>query len=226
LVQVDPHRATGTVAVEVTGGEPRFAIATEAAWDAIVYSDAVAQAVVDADVLYYGTLAQRTALGSGALRQAWLQAPKACLRVCDVNIRAPAPPSAVVKASLAAADAVKLNEQELAFLANMFDVKTPVRWLMEEFGIGLVALTRGERGCAMFRPDMQVEHDGFPISDGQGDPVGAGDAFTAVLCDALARGIGIGSRSALEALAERANRIASYVASCPGATPALPDRLC
>ena len=49
-----------------------------------------------------------------------------------------------------------------------------------------------------------------------GDPVGAGDAFTAVLAIELMRG------SPLAAMAARANRYAAYVASQPGAMPKVP----
>jgi len=225
LVQLDPDHPTGTVAVEIRAGEPRFAIATEAAWDRIAWDEALAQATASASVLYYGTLAQRTPLGSGTLRQAWAATTRDCVRVCDVNLRHPFPSPSVVEASLRAADIVKLNQRELTFLANLCGVADPVRWLVREVGVSMVALTLGQRGCVLALRDVQVEHAGFAVSEETGDSVGAGDAFTAVLCASLASGRLPRSTPELRRLAERANRIASYVASRPGATPELPDSL-
>jgi fructokinase len=225
FVQRDPHQPTGTVRVEVVNGEPGFAIASEAAWDRIEWTEPVAQAVASADVLYYGTLAQRTPLGSGALARAWSATRPGCLRVCDVNLRSPFPARDVVAASLQAADAVKLNERELAFVGETLGVAAPVGWLLREYDVRLVAVTLGNRGCALYREDTCVTHPGFPLRDSDGDPVGAGDAFTAVLCDSLARGEGFGHPDELRRLAHRANRVASYVASRPGATPRLPASL-
>ena len=225
LVQRDPSRPTGTVRVELVDGEPSFFIATEAAWDAIEWTPQVADAIASANVLYYGTLAQRTPLGSGALAQAWGATKPDCLRVCDVNLRAPLPKRAVIEASLVAADAIKVNESELGFVGQAFGVSDPAAWLIREHGVRLVAVTLGNRGSVLHRSDVSVSHPGFPARSEEGDPVGAGDAFTAVLCNALARREGFGHPDELYRLAERANRIASYVASRPGATPRLPGSL-
>jgi fructokinase len=51
------------------------------------------------------------------------------------------------------------------------------------------------------------------------DTVGAGDAFTAALL------VGILAGRALDEVNERANAVASYVCSQPGATPPIPAEL-
>ncbi len=222
-VQRDPTQPTGSVAVRLINREPRFAMVAEAAWDRIEWNAQLAQLVADAHLLYYGTFAQRTALGAGALAHAWRAASPNCVRVCDLNIRTPNPLLDIVEASLRAAQVVKLNEHEAAFVRAAFGCPDPATWLIDACGARLVALTRGERGCVLQTRDFRVTHPGFPQGAVRGDPVGAGDAFTAVLCAHLSSGAQLATRSDLEQLAERANHVASYVASCPGATPSLPD---
>ncbi len=222
LIQRDPNAATGTVTVTMDRGEPRYRIANEVAWDRITADEPVLRAVSRADVLCFGTLAQRTVLGAGALRAAWDTAPPGCLRVCDLNVRPPFAAPAVIDTAVAHADVVKLNEAEAALVAREAGVTDAVAWLLGR-GVRLVALTRGARGCALVTAAARAEHPGFPVPAGVGDPVGAGDAFVAVLAVELGRARAIPDE--LASLAARANRIASYVASCPGAMPPIPARL-
>ena len=220
LVQVDGERPTGTVRIDLHEGEPRFCIVQQTAWDQIECSEAVSTALARADALVFGTLAQRTPVGFGALRHAVTRLPKHCVRLCDINIRPPHLDRAVVDAALEAADVVKLNESEAEALRALFGVPDAERFLLEQRGIRLVALTRGDAGCRLSTREAAVEHPGFPLEDPSvGDRVGAGDAFVAVLAIGLVRG------APLEALARRANRYAGHVASRPGAMPPVPPGL-
>ena len=90
-------------------------------------------------------------------------------------------------------------------------------WLVEEHGVAFVALTRGARGCEIVSCHERVSHAGHRLVEANGDPVGAGDAFTAILACAMLRG------SSLEATADAGNRYASYVASQRGAMPPVPE---
>jgi fructokinase len=220
LVQVDRERPTGTVDVELCAGEPRFGIAQNAAWDRVEYDAAVAQAVQAAQALVYGTLAQRTPLGFGSLREALRDAPAHCLRLCDLNVRPPFATPEVVRASVTQADVVKLNQLEAGTLATLLQAPDPVMCLLEQCGVTMVALTRGERGCLLARLDQRHEHPGFAVADPtRGDRVGAGDAFAAVLAVDLVRG------TDLARIPARANRYASHVASASGAMPPVPPAL-
>jgi fructokinase len=51
------------------------------------------------------------------------------------------------------------------------------------------------------------------------DTIGAGDSFTAAMT------LGLLARWELDKINHHANEIAAYVASCAGATPALPPQL-
>jgi fructokinase len=217
LVQRDEQCPTGTVRIELSDGEPQYSIATQAAWDRIGWSDALESALGVADAVVYGTLAQRTPLGSEVLERALYCTRPATVRVCDLNIRLPFSTPEAVERSVAWATAIKLNEHEAALLAKLFGAKDPVKWLLGR-GVELVALTLGARGAVLESESERIEHAGYEVSGG--DRVGAGDAFTAMLAHELVRA------TPLAEIAERANRYASHVASQPGAMPALSAELC
>jgi fructokinase len=225
-VQMDPAFPTGTVRVDFTAGQARFSMDKHAAWDRIDCDGRVGQALRDARVVVFGTLAQRTPLARGALGEALALRPAGAIRLCDLNIRPPFASREVVDAAVRHADVFKLNETEAERLGELFDVADPVSWLLDEHAAVLVALTRGERGCLLVTPGGRAEHAGFSLQSDGGDCVGAGDAFAAVLACALVRRAPRELDAALlAALAEHANLYASFVASASGAMPAIPAAL-
>ncbi len=71
LVQIDPERATGEVEVAFDDrGEPRYRLVADRAWEHIAYTPAVAEALSEASILMFGTLAQRRPRGSTRLARA------------------------------------------------------------------------------------------------------------------------------------------------------------
>jgi fructokinase len=214
-VQVDRDHPTGTVQVEIRDGEPSYRIASVAAWDRIEWTAELADLIGSAKALCYGTLAQRTPLGSGTLSRALERAPSVC--ICDLNLRPPFADRAVIERSLAAAHAVKLNEAEAQALCRLFSISDAVAWLLRRPNVTLVAQTNGARGAILSSRSERCVAAGEPSSGG--DPVGAGDAFTAVLAIELLR------KSPLSTIGARANRYAAYVASQAGAMPLVPAEL-
>jgi fructokinase len=212
-VQVDADCCTGSVEVELHAGEPSYRIKSEAAWDRIEWTAEVARLIGSAQALYYGTLAQRTPLGSGVLARAL--ARTSGLLVCDLNLRPPFADRPVIESSLAAAHAVKLNEAEAQELCRLFAISDAEQWLLQQPNVMLVAQTSGARGATLSSRSERCVALAEPSSSG-GDAVGAGDAFSAVLAIEMLRG------SPLAAIAARANRYAGYVASQPGAMPKVP----
>jgi fructokinase len=78
-------------------------------------------------------------------------------------------------------------------------------------------LTRGPLGSALVTPSEVCESAAPPTV--VRDTVGAGDAFTAALL------VGLLERRSLAEVSERANAVAAYVCSQPGATPPIPAAL-
>ena len=212
-VQVDPAAPTGSVRVELEDGEPRYRIATGVAWDHIAWQPELGLLFETASVVCFGTLAQRSPLGFDTVERALQYAPATALRLCDLNVREPFATRAIVDRALTLANVVKLNEGEVATLSRLFDQRDAVSWLLAEREIELVAVTRGARGALLATNSERLEHPGFPLSSQAGDPVGAGDAFSAAL------GLELWRNKPLTACLERANRYAAHVASHAGGMP-------
>lgn len=228
-VSVDTERPTGKVRVEIVGGEPRFTIEADVAWDRIRATPELRQGVQAADAFCFGTLAQRTPLVRGellalldSLIEGARERQRGPLRVLDLNLRPPFLDAELALAAIERAQVLKLNEGELEALGELPGVpaevrRSPLEWLLARPQLRCVAVTRGARGAVLVTRAERVEHPGVPASGG--DPVGAGDAFTAVLARELVRD------SPLPLAAARACRYAAWVASQPGAQPVPPPEL-
>lgn len=213
FIQVDPFLPTGFVQVEVDeAGLPVYEIVQPAAWDEIALNDALRDAAEAAPAVVFGSLAQRQGTSRQTAR-ALLEA--ATLAVFDVNLRPPFVSPAVVQASLDAADFIKLNSEELATLAEWFDLpgtsRRAVEALADRFECRLVCVTRGSNGAVLWHEGRWLEHAGYAVA--VKDTVGAGDAFLAGLLGAIANGAN--DPTALD----QAARLGAFVASQPGATP-------
>jgi fructokinase len=143
------------------------------------------------------------------------------LRLFDVNLRPPLLAPEVIAGSLELANALKLNDQELPVLADVFGlrggVQDQVAALARRFRLALVALTRGAAGSLLFADGCWSDHPGLLVA--VCDTVGGGDAFTAALT------VGWLSGWPLDEINRRANEVAAFVCGQPGATPALPESL-
>lgn len=215
-IQLDARAPTGTVEVTLIAGEPHYEIASGVAWDQLSWTEALTPTFAEADVVSFGTLAQRGPRGFDALKQALSRVQQDAIRFCDLNLREPFVSYELVAQALSLATVVKLNEAELARLEQLFGQSDLISWLLNERGIELVALTRGARGAVLVTAHERYEHPGVALSSSNGDAVGAGDAFGAALTLNLAQGLTLP-----ECLAH-ANRYAAHVASHAGGMPAPP----
>ena len=182
-----------------------------------------------ADAICFGSLAQRSLESRQTIQTLAAQTSAACVRVFDVNLRAPFYSGEVIQESLELATVVKMNDAEmplvLALLGLPSDDNPPAgrlrldaeRLLAEFPTLELVAVTRGGHGSLLVRRDEWHEHPGIPITIA--DAIGAGDAFTAAMTHYLLRG------AELETLNEAGNRWGAWLASQSGAMPALPKNV-
>ena len=142
----------------------------------------------------------------------------------DPNIRAAAmgEPTEVrprVEALVAVSDVVKASDEDVRWLyPDVTEEETARRWAGS--GPGLVVLTRGARGATAYTAAGAEVHAPAPPVEVR-DTVGAGDAFTSGLLDALweAGLLGAGARGDLRAI-ERATleRALSWAAHCAAIT--------
>jgi fructokinase len=200
LIEVDGALPTGKVTVEISGHDHGFVVHRPAAWDAIA-----GPARLEAhDAFCYGTLAGRDDRSRRTLERL-LSMSNAPLRVLDMNLRPPDVNPEVLEIGLAAATVLKVNSEELAAAAEIlglaaepesyFDAAPALQWL---------CVTRGEHGANLYCMSGEEWAIRGPSAEVV-DAVGAGDAFTAGLVDALARGGG--GYEALEAAQEAATSV-------------------
>lgn len=223
-IQIDEAHPTGTVYVQVDeAGQPRYAITEAVAWDFLTWTEPWQELAGRADVICWGSLAQRS-LPSRTTIHRFLQAtrPRA-LRIFDVNLRQRFYSPAVLAESLRLARIVKLSDEELPRVINLLDGdagKTPeqsVRWLLRDYDLELVCVTRGARGSLLVTGTEAFEHPGFRAK--VVDTVGAGDAFTAALAHHYLRG------ASLKRISDAANILGAWVATQSGATPPMDRRV-
>jgi len=221
-IQVDDAAPTGTVTVVLSGeGIPEYAIHEDVAWDRLEVTAAALDAVRRADAVCFGSLAQRGQVSRRSIQTLVAAAAPAALRVFDVNLRQHYFSRHLIEQSLRLANVLKLNEDELAILARMFDLRGSTRQHIEAlagtFGLALVALTRGHAGSLLYQAGEWSDRPSAPTR--VVDTIGAGDAFAAALT------LGMLSKMPLASINALADEAARYVCSCGGATPQLPRRL-
>jgi fructokinase len=216
-LQQDNEHQTGTAAVSIdAAGQPNFAIQESVAWDFLQWTAEWEELSSRADVVCFGSLAQRSQKSAVAIESFLRNAPAKALRICDVNLRQSFYNLEVIRKSFQYAHIVKMNEQELFQISSLLNLgvgteETTARRLLTEYSLRLVCITLGNRGSLLVSEDETVEHGGFRVA--VADAVGAGDAFTACIAHHYLRGHSLGE------ISESANRFASWVATQTGATP-------
>ena len=189
FLQVDPVHETGRVTVEFQGGQPHYTIHEPAAWDFLELSDEWVRLAERADAICFGSLAQRSLESRQTIQTLASQAKAKCVRVFDVNLRAPFYSSEVLQESLELASVMKMNDAEVPLVLGLlglqaFDPEDPgalqsgARKLLEEFPtLQMAAVTRGGSGSLLVTREGWHDHPGIPVK--VADTIGAGDAFTA-----------------------------------------------
>lgn len=206
---------TGTVRVSLDAkGVPSYNITEDVAWDNIPFTPEMEALAVRADAVCFGSLVQRMASRDSVLRFLRATRPEA-LRVFDINLRQHYYSREVIDESLKLADILKINDEEIRIVADMFglgdDDTAACRALIARYGLQLVILTKGADGSEVITVD-----ESFPQKAGKVkvvDTVGAGDSFTAAFVVAYLRGLSLSDAQRL------ANETAAYVCSCKGAMP-------
>lgn len=208
-------KPTGTVQVELDDkGVPGYNIKEDVAWDNIPFTPEMEALAARADAVCFGSLVQRMASRDSVLRFLRATRPEA-LRVFDINLRQHYYSREVIDESLKLADILKINDEEIRIVADMFglgdDDTAACRALIARYGLQLVILTRGADGSEVITADESVPQKAGKVK--VVDTVGAGDSFTAAFVVAYLRGDSLADAQRL------ANETAAYVCSCKGAMP-------
>ncbi|HEY3972954.1 MAG TPA: carbohydrate kinase [Candidatus Sulfotelmatobacter sp.] len=216
-VQTDPLHPTGTVKVELDAkGVARFEIADPVAWDFLDWTPDWRLLAESADAICFGSLAQRSEESRATIRHFLGATSPGAVKVFDVNLRQCYHSQEVLAESMRLADIVKLNDEELPKIMSLEKVPhkealTSAQWLIGEYDLKMVCITRGSRGSLLVRGGDWAEHAGFRVR--VADTVGSGDAFTAGLVHEYLHG------ASLDLMNEVANLVGAWVASEVGAMP-------
>lgn len=221
FLQNDPERPTGTVRVILENGEPHYAIADDVAYDRISAQEARMVVKENCDLLYFGTLAQRSPDSRQALETIFASG-QFKHRFYDINLRPGNINNEVIRSSLNHCTILKLNESEFDYLSREFLISdneplAHCRQLSEEYDINLILITAGGRGCHVFHQNELHFVPGKEV--GMVDAVGAGDAFSAAFVYSLLK-----NNDPIRAAAA-GNLLGAFVAGSRGALPQLPQKV-
>jgi len=217
--QVDSRFPTGKVLVEkMPDGEPAYNILAPSAWDFLEPDETILATASSARAIVFGTLASRNHVTRQTVRVILEAAPRAA-RVFDVNLRQAFHSPELITDLLARANWLKVNTAELGQIAKNSAVDCPdnlclARALLTKHHLHLVAVTDAGNGAMLVTGSGAWRVAGHPVSGG--DPVGAGDAFTAGLISQFLEG------APPEKMLGFANALAACVAGEVGGTPRIP----
>lgn len=207
---------TGTVKVTLNlKGIPSYKITDKVAWDFIEFSPAVEELAKKTAAVCYGTLAQRNYVTRSTFFRFFKSMPAESLKIYDINLRQNFYSKNIIEESLFVADILKINDEELNTLSDLFhvagDETERCKQLNSIYSLDMVILTKGTEGSRIitgksnsFLPTPLVKVN---------DTVGAGDAFTAAFIASYMDG------ESIETAHKYAVNVAAYVCTKKGAMP-------
>lgn len=185
-----PTDTLPTSTVEVTlneKGSATYEIVKPVAWDSLLVNEAMETAVTKADYLLFGSLVCRN---KNNVRQLFRLLEKANTVVFDVNLRPPFYTQSLLEVLLRQAHIVKMNEEELALIADWYGVKKEtldqMTFLKEKFKIDTLLVSKGKEGACCLHDKSLLEQASFPVQ--VQDTVGSGDSFLAAFLFKLSEG--------------------------------------
>ena len=222
--------STGSASVFVRNGEPGFEIAQNVAWDEIQSSADLDVLAERCDTVCFGSLAQRSPISRETIRR-FLKRAERALVLYDVNLRTNTLSGAkgysreIVETSCCLATIIKANADEIMEMGCLFgfahgntgsenDICERTEFLLKEFPIRAVVVTRGARGAMLATRDEQIVMPSESF-DRQVHPVGAGDAFSAGIM------FGTSQKWPWHITLELACKMGSWVAHDPSDIPPL-----
>lgn len=183
LFQQDSDQPTSTVEVHIDEKKDvRYEIIYPVAWDFIALGEKELESVHKADFFVFGSLSTRNDISYQTLK-ALLKVAK--YKVLDVNLRAPFYSKERIFELLGYADLVKMNEEELGFVAEWLELDSicsdqeKVGTIMEHFAIRELIVTYGADGAVYHSLAGQFSYHYPALKVEVMDTIGSGDSFLA-----------------------------------------------
>jgi len=219
----DLEHETGWVKVFLDrDGNPSFEIIQPVAYDFITLSDEQLGSLSKNtyDIFYFGSVVQRNETSQKTLKALIENVPFKEV-FFDINLRPGHYSKEVIEFSLNHTDILKLNDEELIQVADLFGVESKnenqlIDWLFKKYPARIILLTRGAKGVSVFTHRTRKDIEGIKVK--VKDTVGSGDAFSAgFIMEYMKSGDVI-------LAAEKGNELGAYVATKSGAVPELDEK--
>jgi fructokinase len=218
-IQIDGEKETGIVEVKIDESQqPKYIIKEDVAWDFIQWDSKFDTLLETTDAICFGTLAQRSRTSRNTIINLLEKANKDTVKIYDINLRQSFYNKNIISDSLKLSDIIKLNSEEMEILRELININTKYneeevcRFLIDNFDLSLVCLTKGEHGSILIdNKQNSFSSPSFPYE--LADRVGAGDAFSAAVI------IGYLNEEPIDVISTKANKLASWVTSKHGGTP-------
>lgn len=207
---------TGTVEVTLNEkGVPTYNIIEGVAWDNIPFTPEMEKLAESCAAVCFGSLAQRNSISRKSILKFIQSAPVDALKIFDINLRQHYYTKEIIQDSLAMADILKINDEELDIVSELIGFAgsstEKCRALISGFNLSLVILTKGAEGSDIVTMSEVLSHGAGDVE--VVDTVGAGDSFTAAFTLSYLNG------ENLEAALKLASETAAYVCTKHGAMP-------
>jgi fructokinase len=195
FLQRDAQHPTGTVEVHFDEDhQPDYFIVPDVAYDYLQTTPSLRHIARNADCICFGTLAQRSATARQTLGQL-LDDGSHALKVLDINLRKDCYSRQTVDQSLAHADVVKLNDDEVRTMNALLQwscdgVLSLCDEILARYSVQYNIVTFGADGALVCARDATpIYEPGYRVH--VADSVGSGDAFTAAFVHRLLHGAGL-----------------------------------
>jgi len=217
FIQKTNEYPTSTVGVSVyEKGIPDYNIFENVAWDYLEYNDSLDELAKQCDAVCFGSLAQRSAVSKNTIQKFLKNTRPDGLKIFDMNLRQDFYDEETIDKSLVFCNVLKLNEEELNVLSQIYGYGSRVyeyeilKKIKQKFDLRFVALTKGADGSLMMsdRESVFLTPENVKVVD----TVGAGDAFTAGMAHGILHGFTLAKTNTF------ANKLASIICSTNGAT--------
>lgn len=213
-------------------GDRSFRFYREKTADIMLSKDEIDYELIkDAEIFHFGSVSMTAEPAKSATLAAVSMAKEMGLAISfDPNLRIPLwndlnEAREIIAEGLKMADYVKVSDDELLFLTGHDDIKRGAMDISCRFGLKLLAVTLGPRGCICCVGDRILSEPAFSVKTV--DTTGAGDSFWGAALYRLILGkkdITSYSDEEIRELMRFSNAAGSLTTTAKGAVNAMPDR--
>ncbi len=214
-LQVDEKYPTGLVNIKLDNkGNPSFDMLPHCAYDFIELTHDISKLIESGtSLLYFGTLAQRSSVSRETIHSIL---GKNIKYFCDLNLRSNYYTKEILEECFRKINVLKLNLDELKIVTKLFSTRTfelysSAQELRRKYNIDVLSITLGEKGALLIDSSGHNETK-YPVKR-LTDTVGAGDAYSAILC------LGYLNKLSIDKINYLSNKFAASICSIKGAIP-------